>query len=212
MRRYPTASQRNRVLYRRGRKRSFINRKKRQFKIDKMGRLVHYFKRTMVVEKEITATGFQAASAAENAFQLDSLPNYADFTSLYDEFKICGIKRKFVFNVNSADSGTKEIPQLITVNDFNSTDAITNENQALEYASFKSSRLDTPKSRYYKPSCALTDDQGLMFKNKWRKCGSDDDDDHIGLKWAVDTVSTAGGVIGTLRIYTTAYIACRNPR
>lgn len=66
---------------------------------------IHLFKRTKVDEHTLTNAGFVAIKSditdnVYNDFRLDQLPNYTEFTALYDQYKICGIKQKFVFNRN----------------------------------------------------------------------------------------------------------------
>lgn len=192
--------------------------------IMKKGRIIHFFKRTFKQEVSITNAGFVAipsetAAPRYNDFRLDQLPNYTDFTNLYDTYKICGIRRKYVFNRNSSDMGDTtaghEIPMLITVNDSNDTTALTNENEGLEYASFKQNRLDRPTKRYFRPfisSISAAVPNNNMVRSRWLST-AEPDYIHCGMKEAVDTISSAAGAtIGTLCIYTTYYIACRTPK
>lgn len=122
---------------------------------------IHLFKRTKVDEHAITNAGFVAiksdiADGTYNCFKLDELPNYTEFTALYDEYKICRIKCKFVFNRNTAEvaSANAELPQLITVNDYNDITPLANEAEALQYKTFKSVRMDKPITRYFRPKVA----------------------------------------------------------
>lgn len=118
---------------------------------------IHLFKRTKVDEHTITNAGFVAIKSditdgTYNSFMLDQLPDYAEFTALYDEYKVCMIKQKYIFNRNSAEvaSANAELPQLITVNDYNDTTALANEESALQYQTFKSQRLDKPVVRTFR--------------------------------------------------------------
>lgn len=197
-----------------GKRKQYINRK---------GQNIHLFKRTVLQTVAITNAGFVGAQTLFGTLgiehQLDSLPNYSDFTNMYDSYKICGIKKKFVFNRNNADvqltTAGAELPMLLTVNDFNDKTDPANENAMLEYASFKQARLDRPVKRYFRPSILLGDGTSTTsnsVKSRWLST-ADADAEHFGLKWAVNTVSTAtGATIGTLKVYTTYYIACRTPR
>lgn len=175
---------------------------------------VHYFKRTFVAEATVTNSGFQNQSTLGlySALQLQHVPGYAEFVSMFDQYKICGIKQKFVFNRNSAETSATftELPQLITVNDFNDSTALSNEAEALQYGSYRASRLDRARTRYYRPSINVTVPNAASGKTQkacWLNC-SEVDIDHFGLKPAVDVISTATGTtIGTLRVYYTFYIA-----
>lgn len=190
--------------------------------IMKKGRIIHFFKRSYKQEISITNSGFQAITSDGtnyNDFKLNQLPNYTDFTNLYDSYKICGIRQKFVFNRNNADVQTTtaghELPMLITVNDYNDDGALANENEALEYSTFKQTRLDRPTKRYWRPTeqtvAGGTTSTDYM-KSKWTSTEAPERI-HRGLKVAVDTINTAtGAVVGTLCIYTTYYVACRTPK
>jgi len=184
---------------------------------------VHYFKRTyhQVVNITTAITNFTPLLTADaggyNVFKATDLPAYTDFSSLYDQFKVCGIKRKYVFNSNSVDTGsTPALPRILTVNDWTDSNALANEDEGLEYGSCKISRLDKVRSRYFKPAINIEDaNQGNLqvVKNRWieTSTGVGMDQAYKGLKEALlyDSVGTAGGL---LHIYTTMYIACRTPR
>lgn len=192
---------------------------KRQFKI-KNGIITHFFKRTFLTEHTITNSGFQAipsASGVYNSWNLGQLPNSTDFTSLYDKYKICAIKIKYVFNRNSSDTVTAnhELPTLCTVYDDNDTNALSNETEAVEYANYRVNRLDRVVSRYFKPKCLNKDAGGDSVIEAKRRWISREDNTHIhhGMKVGIDVVGTATGTtIGTLKVYTTFYVGCRTPK
>lgn len=133
---------------------------------------IHLFKRVKVDEFMLARNGFVAlqsdvADNVYNRFQLDQLPNVAEFTALYDLYKICGIKQRYVFAKNSEETSTGnsfELPQLITVNDFNDATALANEAEALQYPSYKARRLDKEVKRYFKPKFG---DSNQTIKTPW---------------------------------------------
>lgn len=187
----------------------------------KKGRVIHFFKRTFKQEITVLNSGFVAITSDGtnyNDFKLNQLPNFSDFVNLYDTYKICGIKQKYVFNRNDAQTGgatPAEMPMLLTVNDFNDDGAPANENEMLEYSTFKQSRLDRPTKRYWRPTQQVvaggTTSTDYM-KSKWNSTEAPERI-HRGLKVAIDTVGSAGNVtIGVLCIYTTYYVACRTPK
>lgn len=189
----------------------------------KRGRKIHYFKRTFKVSHSITNSNFQTIASnltgpVYNEFKLTDVPNYTDFTNLYDTYKICAIKRKYIFNKNSSEAGntgTYEMPTLLTVNDFNDDAALTSENEALEYASCKQTRMDRITKRYFKPTIQVvagTASSTDYMKTKWTSTEAPDRI-HRGIKEAVIGTSTGTPlVVGQLFVYTTYYIACRTPR
>jgi len=188
----------------------------RKYRPKKINTKVHYFKLTYFTEYTVTNAGFVGQS---NEVELQNNPAYTDFIAMFDEYKINAVQQKFVFNKNSSDVGVTtagyELPQLITVNDYNDKTVLANENEAIQYETYKSRRLDRPVSRYYKPQIKIAETSSsapVMFRSKWIAT-TDPDVEHLGLKWAVDTISSATGTtIGTLKVYTTVYLACKDPR
>lgn len=186
-------------------------------------RQVHFFKRTYHQSYTIsTETGsftplLTADAGGYNVFKATDLPSYTDFSSLYDQFKICGIKRKYVFNSNSQDfGGAPAIPRLLTVNDFTDSTVLSDEDEGLEFGSCKISRLDKVRSRYFKPAINIEDaNQGNLqvVRNRWIETatGTGMDQAYHGLKEAL-LYDSAGTAAGILHIYTTMYIACKTPR
>lgn len=179
---------------------------------------VHLFKRTRVIECTILDGGFQNATTlgAYHAVGLDQVPGYTEFTAMYDMYKICGVKQKFVFNRTHAEVATPaEMPELITVNDFNDLSDLTNEAEALEYATYKASRLDKPRSRYYRPSINLPTQyttKGVTSKSRWLNT-SEPSTAHLGLKVGVNVIGTFGATpLGVLRIYYTYYLAFKGKK
>lgn len=185
----------------------------------KNGKTIHYFKRTYVQTVAVNSANAFTAITSDgtnyNNFKLSQLTNYADFTSLYDQFKICGIARKYVFDRNSSEAQAtviSSLPRLITVNDWNDTSALANENEALEYANCKQSRLDRVVKRYFRPQ-PLADPTGYanFMSKRWLPTASYITP-HSGIKEALVLNSTSSVALGNLNIYTTFYIACKNPK
>ena len=195
------------------RKRRYIPRFFKKGIKQKGGVTTHFHKRIIVSEVAITNSGWQ--NPGVNSVKLEDFTGYTELTNMYDIYKICAIKKKFIFNRNSAEAGASvEIPQLITVNDPNDSTGLLDEAEALLYPSFKSTRLNKPVTRYYKPFIENTVTAGsTSMKSRWLNTSGGGDIVHHGLKYCVDTIDTSTGTtLGTLRIYTTAYLAFRNPR
>lgn len=204
------------IKKRRSFKKRRFTKKYRGRRVGKSGIAKHYFKRTFVQEATITNAGFVSLNTLGVSVetQLDNLPNYAEFTALYDTYKICAVKRKFMFNRNSADvaSANQEIPHLVTANDYTDNTAPANEAELLQYPSFKQSRLDKPVTRYYKPCQLFSSNPIQITKSRWNPT-DEPDVRHFGMKMAIDTINSAGGTtLGTLRVYTTLYLAFRSPK
>lgn len=193
--------------------RPFRNYRRRTYK-KKSVQKIHYFKRTKVDSIQVLdTTAFNAiysnvATSVYNTFALNQLPNYTEWTSLYDQYKICGIRQKFVFDKNSSEMGAVGVPNLISVNDWNDTNALTDEAEALQYASYKSKRLDKPISRYFKPTMAVGQE---IKKSQWIRT-SNTSETHYGIKVAHTQIAGEQTPIGYLKVFTTFYVACRTPK
>lgn len=201
--------------FKRSTKRRFPRRYRRRTYKKKGVQKVHFFKRVKVDEIAVSkASAFNpiysdVAGTDYNTFNLAQLPNYTEFTALFDQYKICGIKQKYVFSRNSAEvGGSVELPNLVTVNDWNDTSALADEAEALQYASYKSKRLDYPISRFFRPTMAVGQE---IKKAQWLRA-TNTSETHYGIKQAYTIADTAAAGLGSMKIYTTFYIACRTPK
>lgn len=195
----------------------------------KKGQLTQFFKRTVMHNYTIqmpAAIGTYLIPISSdgaghyNTFTLNNIPDYTEFTNLYDTYKICGIRQKFVFDVNNADIGTSVtppngMPTLITVNDYNDVSALATEEEAMQYRTYRNRSLFKPISRYFKPT--MTDNTGggisNIFKRRWTPT-SEADIVHLGLKALVAGYNFTANLtsLGRLRVYTTYYLAFRTPK
>lgn len=179
---------------------------------------VTFLKRTFKTSFTILDSGFRAidinsalGAAYKQSYTLDKVSGYANF-DLYDQIKLCAVKNKYVFNRNSADVNQvgDEIPVLMTVNDWNDGNEPGSEAVMLEYPSFKMTRLDRITQRYFKPRYNIAD---ANFKSLWLDEANASNEYHYGLKMAVNTTGTTGLItLGVLDVYTTYYIALKNPK
>lgn len=203
---------------RRNRKRRFRKFRKTYRKRYNKNNRVSLIKRTYVEDSDLVDASFTAipsedATPRYNDFRLDQLPNYTDITNLYDEYKICGIKRKYVLDANASElnSGVRPLVNLITVKDYNTTTVLGSETEALEYGTFKMNRLDKTTTRYFVPAVLISGTYGT-FKKRWIDTAKPDAT-HMGLREAVTSSSnTEALALGNLKIYTTFYIAVKNTK
>lgn len=207
-----------------GRKRTYRKRFSRSgnTRFNKRGKRIHMFKRTVVyrTNAQNNVSGFDAVgnfnnsgTVVYNEWHLDQLPNYTEFTNLYDSYKICGIKVKVQLDKNSSDTGaTEPLPNLVTVNDFNDNQSLSTEATALQYASYKSKRLSQPVSRYFRPTMKADGSStttARYIKSSWIPT-SNVSLEHCGLKMGLQSNSI--NLLGQLTIYSTFYIACMSPK
>lgn len=175
---------------------------------------VHYFKRSYYVVNGLTAFGANSYTPINVA--LTSLPSYTEFTNLYDQYKITGLKVKFVPRGNSSDITTQNnISSLFTVIDTDDGNPFTNVDQALQYQSLKMTRSTQTQIRYFKPKFNIGAINqvaggviGKVNTNGWLDCTSDSVI-HYGIKTAL-TAGASQSVIYDLMV--TVYLAFKNVR
>lgn len=189
---------------------------------------VHRFKRMCKLDNisaSITGAGVGTGISLAYQFTLDSLPNYTEFTNLYDLYKITGIKLSFVPSaseyINSVTSGTNAqngFQRFNSVLDFDDTAVPTSENQLLQYASLKQTPGWATHSRYFTPR-VNTVVEGVVGATlaasstapKWISTDNPEVE-HLGVKVFVPPPIAGSAVSAaiTYTVYATYYLACRN--
>lgn len=201
--------------------------KKRQMVLYKRPNVIskiHNFKRTYQQVHPITLKAIPAPTHYTIAWTLGSLPNSSEFTTLFDQYRICGVKTKIIFNANSANFGsatnTYYIPNMLMVKDYDDATALTTMAQYQEYGNFKVFRIDYPKTTYTRPKIAIATYGNSAFTsysapvgNPWVDCGSANVE-YYGMKWTLDTTAsvTADIDLGEIQLYHTVYFQCKNTR
>lgn len=89
---------------------------------------------------------------------LNSLDGYAEFSNLYESYRIYGVRATFIYDRNSSDSNSgvaySNLPMLYTYdNPVDYVAAATNE-AAEQHGTYQVHRLDQPVVKYYKPKAA----------------------------------------------------------
>lgn len=189
---------------------------------------VHRFKRMCKLDNisaSITNLGVGSGISLAYQFTLDSLPNYTEFTNLYDLYKINGIKLTFVPSaseyINSTTSGTANqngFQRFASVLDFDDTSTPVNENELLQYSSLKQTPGWATHSRYFKPR-VNTVVEGIVGATlassstapKWISTANPEVE-HLGVKIFVPPPIAGSSVSAaiTYTVYATYYVSCRN--
>lgn len=218
-RRYNRRPQRKRTKVMGGRKRS----------INKVRRQVHVFKRTAYignVTASISALGVPTPVAVGYSFALSQLPNVSDFTTLFDQYKLTGVKMTLTpacsEGILSPLTGTAQplgFSRVHTVIDYDDSAAPTSEDQLLEYGSHKSTAPFQIHSRYIKPKIlqevyrsSLT--TAYSPKSNQYLDTSYTDVPHLGMKLWISAPNTNAGTAQsiTYKVYQTMYFTCKNVR
>lgn len=150
------------------------------------------------------------------SFKLSDLPNYSEFTALYDEYRIKAVKIMFVPTMNvataNATSGTTAgfvpVPALYTWIDNDDNTAPTTITQGQQYQSFKChGLLDRMRCRSVVPevSTALYGSGGAFtsygqVKNQWIDNNSPSVV-HFGLKFGIINPANQGNFDVVLTYY-----------
>lgn len=179
---------------------------------------VHQFKRTF-------RQSYQVLDRLDNrgyAAKLSDLPNYTEFTALFDMYKIHLVKTTVIFDKNSASvstaSATNFIPNLIWVIDRDDATALGSLTEYEQYDDFKIRRLDKPVKIFWRPKVASAVYSGGAFTGyssvgqRWIDCASPSTE-HYGLKTGVmgDVEGGAGlNTIGMIHFYHTFYMTLKD--
>lgn len=168
----------------------------------------HHFKRTFLLAQ------FTASATGPNFygynFTLSALPNYIEFTNLFDQYRINKVVVKFVPSANSDNIGASQIiPNLHSAIDNNDSTAPTALTQLYEYGSYKRTRGTQTHTRVFTPSC-LADISVSSSSPKWKQwIGTQFPAvEHYGLKVGCDQVVTTNDIYWLP--YATVYFSCRS--
>lgn len=89
-------------------------------------------------------------------FALNAVTDSSDFTSLFDRYRIVGVKLKFMFDINDANiTGAGVLPWITVAQDYDDATQPTTEQEVLKIQYAKSKRLDKPFSVYLRPKPQL---------------------------------------------------------
>lgn len=119
---------------------------------------IYKFRRTFLLSnngddfKYSSSTGY---NPVDLTVTFDKLPNYTDFTTLFDSYKITGVEYKFVphFNVANVQTGISntQVARLVTVIDKDDNTSLSGLSQAMQYSSMEESMLDKERVRAFTP-------------------------------------------------------------
>lgn len=175
---------------------------------------VQYFTRTKYTPSQFAiATGVTGASGLN--FKLSDLPNYTEFTALYDQYQIRAIKIQLIprFTESAAATSTQAIGNMWSVIDYDDSGAPGALNDLLQYQNVKRTRTNQMHSRYFKPKVAdEVFGSGVATaysaaKNVWLDCNNPVVE-HYGIKFWFD--ATTAGV--TYDMMVKMYLAFKNVR
>lgn len=161
---------------------------------------VQYFKRSIYLSGNKLSSTANDVFFAES-FTLSQVAGSSDFTSLYDQYRINGVKYMLIPRGNTAEitaaSGASAVYQgqstgVFSIIDYDDNTAPTSISQLMEYQNVKMTRAHQMHSRYIKPRLNLqgitnigTGATGQIMNTRgWLDC-TNTNVPHFGLKFAL---------------------------
>lgn len=159
-------------------------------------------------------------------FQLNLTPSSTEFTNLYDQYRIKGVKRTFIYSQTGADTtgaigpyGPAGAPMLYMVRDYDdaATPSAVSEFLQRPYCTIR--RLTGITKTFIRPKMAGSVYNGGTTaygpKSGWIDVGYPDVP-HYAIKWIVipqgGSTTALGTIYGTLRVIDRYYLQFKNPR
>jgi len=228
--------------YRRRRRRRFSGRRRRirrrtarrRYRRRGYTNKTYYYKRQQrqAIQRTVAAA---TATFASIAFSLDQMPNYTEFTQLYDQYKIRKVKVEWVnqrsvntdsytFSIVDPTTGivtggtsTRIFPEIWTVIDRDDTAPPTTLGEMLEYQSLRVTKGATRHKRILRPKFAVPvfrgalSADGYMPRSGWIDC-SYPDVPHYGIKDAYVNPDNNDAAVFSGEQIITYYVAFRTVR
>lgn len=145
---------RRRRPYRRRYRRTRRTSMRRLRRAANVNRAITYVKRTQIVElSRNVATQYLEWNPS---FALSNMPGYSEFTAVWDQFCIRGIRVKVQPNFSSVFSDATTLPTYVTAIDKNSNMASSSYNNLQLNVTARHAPLWRPQTRFWKPTLTMT--------------------------------------------------------
>lgn len=153
---------------------------------------VQYFKRSVYQINAYSAPS-GATTHFQNDFSLASLPDFTDFTKLYDAYMIKAVAFTLIPKSNVADIQTGvPLCTIHSVLDYDDSTLLTSLNDYVQYENYKTTRSSRPHKRYLIPAVEQAVAAGglsvatiaVQKKKQWLDCDITNVR-HYGIKFAV---------------------------
>lgn len=212
-------------------KRRYVNRV-RKIQRNRLSRQVHMFKRIVnlgTYTASITSGATPTIVPVKKAFsfQLNDLPNISEYASLFDQFKITGIKFRVVPRTSMTTQGvvtgtvsTVGYGQVVTAIDFDDAVNPSSKDELLEFGSAKYTASSKIHQRYFSPKVLnavwvnVVSTGYAPAKAPWIDL-QNTNLPHYGIKLWIDAPENSGGGSNSsisYDVYATYYFMCKNTR
>lgn len=194
-----------------GRKRTYRRRFKRSFRYNKRGTKVFLYKRFCslgTIAADSTLDQFAAYS-----FELNNLPGFAEFTSLYDFYKINAVKISFIPTQTVSNSlstiSNAQNSRFFSVIDYNDDTAPTSLDELRQYASCRYTSIFRTHKRYiYKPKYSI---QSYVQSRQWINTATPSTE-WYGLKIGIEAMGSTVSTSMNYRVEAKYYVSFKNPK
>lgn len=181
---------------------------------------VQFFKRSTYLSGIVTATS-TADIYGTQVFSISQVPNVAEFTTLYDQYKINLVKWQLIPRGNQSDVGTStttgQLMGVFSALDYDDNSAPTSIQDIMEYQNARMTRSNQIHKRVLKPRARVNivgsggaGVNGQIFgsRNPWIDCNAPTTP-HFGIKYVLQQLP-AGTQIYDMKI--DFYMAFKNVR
>lgn len=169
-----------------------------------------YFTRTVYLPAYFSLIAGGAAAGSSLNFTLSQVPDYTDFTTLYDQYKIKAVKCTLIPRHTEVGLGTITQGNMWSVLDYDDSAIPTSLDALLQYQNTKRTRMNQTHSRYLKPmvGTALAGGSTAPKRNQWIDA-TNSGVEHRGIKFWFDQRGTAPV---TYDVQIKYYLAFKNVR
>lgn len=207
-------------IYKKYKKRHALSKRYFKYQLKKkrgLGRmLVHFFRRSPELS-QISGNDSQPQVKGAFTFTLQDLPAYTEFTNLYDQFRILGVRLQMKLNVSpdAQTASTSNYPVLYYVRDYDDNTAPTTTSEINQYANLKKKvlRPNSFVNIYLKPAVLVQTYETSVatgYSPKWKQwidC-TDSATQYFAMKYYIDGLWSRYEV----DVHSTYYLQFRNPR
>lgn len=177
-----------------------------------------FFKRNFDVGS-LSGSSAGAASGG-HSFQLSDIPNFAEFTALFDQYKICAVKVRVIPTQNVTQAAPTSVTafnfgvRYAFVIDYDSSNSLGSFDDAREFGTVKIKQITKGMTRYFKPrvKSANENDSSTIVASGNRRTWLNTaltNIPHYGMRVIIEQLPAAG-INVDLQFETTVYLAFRN--
>lgn len=178
----------------------------------------YFFKRKLL--KGTIQLSNLAETFGSYVFKLSDLPNYTEFTNLFDRYRILKVGVIFIPNWTSNDSNPITTintinPSIYTAIDYTEDGTPLALTELYEDSHCKITRGSKIHKRYFSPAVLASSFETVTttaYTPKWKQWITTDDPatPHYALKWAMDKIATGSGQNFYVKVFMTYYIQCKD--